>query len=433
MDLNEVFTPGTTPAYTYYPRDNIRIQQRLIDSVNTPGMMTYITGPSKSGKTALYETVFKFNRIPYVVVPGGDARTEEDFFRCVRQKLGLAAGWTESNGSSATNSVGMDVGSDVGVNPLPAFISLLAKLGLKVSRDSQTSKSKATEYVGKQGADLLLAAGAKTVVVVDDFHYIPREVQKTLAQHLKRAMQGNVKIVLVSTERRELDLVASNRDLNGRVRRIEIPQWDWPELEEIPKRGFNALGYSIDEEFLNFLKRECVYSPQLMQSLCHEACIQKGVRSTGVWRGELTFTATEQKRILENVARQCLYKEEFKNLSTVGVDLLRSPTFRLVDDSGDLTLNECLLKSIAILGELKIAIHPLFRQMGKVVMPDEFNYFDVNKEVRYALQKMHEVAHDLAPEDPCIEWNEKLGEIVINSSHFVCYLRASDCWASLSR
>ena len=57
LKAHDVFVPGAYPQYTYVPRESEGLEGTLKDSLNTPGQIISLSGPSKSGKTVLVERV----------------------------------------------------------------------------------------------------------------------------------------------------------------------------------------------------------------------------------------------------------------------------------------------------------------------------------------------------------------------------------------
>ena len=67
--------------------------------------------------------------------------------------------------------------------------------------------------------------GSSFVVFVDDFHYIPKDVQKEIGQQIKEAAEGGVRICTASAPHRSDDVVRSNTELRGRVTAIDTDYW----------------------------------------------------------------------------------------------------------------------------------------------------------------------------------------------------------------
>jgi hypothetical protein len=75
MKAKDVFTPGTLPKHTYYDRSDLHLEQNLLDAVDTPGMIAAVSGPSKSGKTVLCESVIGLGSM--LLVTGGGINSED--------------------------------------------------------------------------------------------------------------------------------------------------------------------------------------------------------------------------------------------------------------------------------------------------------------------------------------------------------------------
>ena len=103
MKATDIFTPGTLPTHTYYERPNLNLEQALLNAVDTPGMITAVSGPSKSGKTVLCESVIGLNSM--VLVTGGGVGDEETFWRRIRSKLKMPSGSSQSSGTTKSRTL----------------------------------------------------------------------------------------------------------------------------------------------------------------------------------------------------------------------------------------------------------------------------------------------------------------------------------------
>lgn len=110
------------------------------------------------------------------------------------------------------------------------------------------------------------------VLVLDDFHYAPTEVQMHIAQQLKDAMRREFKAIVVSLPHRSDDAIRKNPDLTGRLSLINIEPWSIKELKEIAVTGFAKLNIKIDDSIDENIAIESLTSPQLMQYICLSIC-----------------------------------------------------------------------------------------------------------------------------------------------------------------
>ena len=118
------------------------------------------------------------------------------------------------------------------------------------------------------------------VVFLDDFHYMPRELQVEVAKQLKAAAELGIKICTASVPHRSDDMVRANTELRGRVQSIDMEYWNLRELEQIGKSGFPWLNMHVDDGFIARLAVEACGSPQLMQTLCLQTCFRLDVVET---------------------------------------------------------------------------------------------------------------------------------------------------------
>ena len=123
-------------------------------------------------------------------------------------------------------------------------------------------------------------SGSAFVVFVDDFHYMSRELQVEVAKQLKAATELGIKICTASVPHRADDVVRANAELHGRVQAVDMEYRSLDELEQIAKQGFPWLKMNVSEAFVARLAVEACGSPQLMQTLCLQACLQLGVQQT---------------------------------------------------------------------------------------------------------------------------------------------------------
>ena len=104
MKATEVFTPGTLPKYTYYERPNRNLEEALLHAVDTPGIIASVSGPSKSGKTVLCESVIGLGSM--LLVTGGGVDSEPIFWQRIRSRLKLPAGTSTSTAAGRSHEVG---------------------------------------------------------------------------------------------------------------------------------------------------------------------------------------------------------------------------------------------------------------------------------------------------------------------------------------
>lgn len=238
--FSEVFKPGTYPEMTYVSRESkgtkYTYEERLQQSLAIDGYLTYIVGPSKIGKTVLCEKVIGVANM--VCMSGNDFSKEKDFWSGIGKKVGISMEAAVSEDSAA--------------------FSETEQKSITVTKNYFVTKDKVIDYFKKNDK----------VLVLDDFHYAPPEIQYDIACQLKEVIRMGFKAVVVSLPYRSDDAIRLNPDLTGRILVIEIEPWKTEELEEIAKKGFGKLQIQVGQSLIARMAKESIHSPQLMQSIC---------------------------------------------------------------------------------------------------------------------------------------------------------------------
>jgi hypothetical protein len=140
------------------------------------------------------------------------------------------------------------------------------------------------------------------LVFVDDFHYIPRDVQTAVAQQIKAAAGKGVRFCIASVPHRSEDVVRSNPELRGRVTPIDFKYWNRDAIAKIPEMGFRVLNARMEPDITERMCTEALGSPQLMQSLCLETCFTLGLREEAPAPRPVTLSVEEFHRVMAAVA-----------------------------------------------------------------------------------------------------------------------------------
>ena len=238
--FSEVFKPGTYPEMTYVSRESkgtkYTYEERLQQSLAIDGYLTYIVGPSKIGKTVLCEKVIGAANM--VCMSGNDFSKEKDFWSGIGKKVGISM--------------------EAAVSEESAAFSENEQKSMTVTKNYFVTKDRVIDYFKKN----------EKVLVLDDFHYAPPEIQYDIACQLKEVIRMGFKAVVVSLPYRSDDAIRLNPDLTGRILVIEIEPWKTEELEEIANKGFGKLQIQVEQHLIVRMAKESIHSPQLMQSIC---------------------------------------------------------------------------------------------------------------------------------------------------------------------
>lgn len=236
----KVFKPGTYPGLTYVTRQprtmGYTYEERLRQSLSIEGYLTYIIGPSKIGKTVLCENVIGADNM--ICMSGNDFVKERDFWSGIGKKAGISmeAEISERRGVFSENE----------------------NKATTITKNYTGNKDKILRYFKETGK----------VLVLDDFHYAPEEIQYDIACQLKEVIRLGFKAVVISLPYRSDDAIRLNPDLTGRISVIEMEPWTDKELQMIAQKGFMELGISVSSELMERMAMESIHSPQMMQAVC---------------------------------------------------------------------------------------------------------------------------------------------------------------------
>jgi hypothetical protein len=216
LRATEVFTPGAFPLHTYIERAQEGFETALSDGLGTPGQVISVSGPSKSGKTVLVEKVV--GRDLLIPVSGVSIRHPDDVWRKVLDWMDVP--------SSSTTSKTFEVSGEAEVSAKgSAGVPFVAKGEVGTRGQVGGSLGRTAEQVrDRRGLPQVVKeiANSDFVVLIDDFHYMPREVQTEVAKSLKEAVRLGVRIVSATVTHRGDDLLRANSELRGRVRAIDL-------------------------------------------------------------------------------------------------------------------------------------------------------------------------------------------------------------------
>lgn len=418
MKATDIFTPGFLPKYTYNNREKLKLEQRLQDALNTKGFICSVSGPSKSGKTVLCESVIGESKI--LLITGGGINEESIFWQKIRKKLKLPSSQSISNDTSGTLETTGKIENGFSVPFL-----LNAKVGGEGKVSRVNSSGVINEYEGPNGTELLEFIGQQGYsLVIDDFHYIDKSVQSSLAEQFKEAARLGTSIVVVSVTHRSDDAVRANPDLRGRVYSIDIPYWEKHELRFIAEKGFTLLNIKPEPTLIERFLSESVSSPQLMQAICLQFCRDIKCHDTLDQHKNVDLNQEEIGVLLRNTTSLANCKTAFDIILTGAKSRgTERKTHYLKDNGKSGDVYYIILKALAT-GEpvLTLPYAKLKERIEELVPSDPPRGVGIIQ----ALQQMHKAVSDKLGEDRVLEWDEDKEFLSIPDPYFLYYLRWAD-------
>lgn len=391
ISFTEIFTPGTLPQHTYNNRSSLDLEQNLLDSLETRGFLTSISGPSKSGKTVLCESVI--GRDNLLLITGGGINLETEFWDRLstkfNHKLTYQTARVNANGSFQPFSRPQGQYSFSGVN----------------------------------GAELLNAISTYGfTVVIDDFHYIERSIQISLSQQFKEAIREDAKIVVVSVSHRSDDAIRANPDLRGRVNSIDIPYWRPDELRYIPETGFQLLNVAFNSSTLDRIVHESLSSPQLMQALCLELCRNQNLRVFSPSLKRVNLTVAELDDVFEKTTQLANCSSAFDIVSSGPKTRGAARNQYTFSDGSTGDVYTSILKAISSCEpQLSFSYNDIKDKVENIIQGDPPRGVSLTQ----ALQQMDKIVLEKLGEDRVLEWDDEKMTLDIPDPYFLYFLRWS--------
>lgn len=307
MKTTEIFTPGRLPVHTYVGDHLEERAKELQQALDTGALVISLSGPSKCGKTVFVETNVGRDRL--VQVTGAGVNSPEKLWSRVFNLIGTPITSSSSHSKGFDGKVGGKIGGSAGV---------LVKGKGEVSAEGTwsnseiTTKSKSVDYLQLLIREL---SGTGLVVFVDDFHYIPSEIQKEISNQIKEAARQDVTFIIASVPYHSDDAVRANPDLRGRLIKLDFDYWDQDQLVKIAHTGFKLLNANLPDKYLNSLANEAAGSPQLMQTLCLNICFELDIESPFLGMAQLEINDAIFNKICERTAANSDYSSTTNKMS----------------------------------------------------------------------------------------------------------------------
>jgi hypothetical protein len=370
-----------------------------------------VTGHTKSGKTVLVRSILP--REEAIWVDGGGVGAEDDFWSTVIDQLELFQA-TETS-AERENAAELSASGKAGANFFVAKGEAQVGGAYSTARRSSIAKSRA---VSSRVTALAGLRNGQRALVIDDFHYLPRELQGDLVRALKPLIFDGLPVVIIAIPHRRYDAVKVEKEMTGRILPVCIPTWFEEELMFIPNEGFPILKGELSRDLSTRLADESIGSPHLMQEFCRAICRAHGITSSFEGRSA----------DLDGVQMEKVFKETAETIGRpIFEKLARGPRQR-----SDRIARQ--LKSGVSVDIYGLVLHALAHiRPGLVTL----EYEDLRAAIREVsaqdAPQLHEVARvlkhmsDIAATDqsstPVIDFDEEEKRLHVTDPFFAFYLR----------
>jgi len=387
IDCNKIFVPGGFPERTYYSRSELKLEEKIKRS--SMHSILVVSGHTKLGKTVLVRNLYPKNEKDTVWIDGGTISSIDDLWDKI------IVHYDEYHSEQISQHV------DAGVNAksrVPFFTG-----GGHFSEGSSHVRKR---DVGKRVKAIDIIEKNKPILIIDDFHYIKKEIQKEIIQAFKPLIFEGVRIILIVIPHKRYDSAMVEKEMTGRINIIEIPSWKKDELIEIPKMGFEIMGVEVPEKAIKTMVENSLGSPHLMQQFCYEFCMD--------------YPDSDIESVLKRIA-QNMGRPMYDKISR-GPRQRSDRKIRNLINGDETDIYGLILHALA---HIKPSLETLeYEQIRKAIREiAKPNSIPQMHEVTRVLEKMSEIASADRGSVPAIDFDKENERLHITDPFFAFFLR----------
>lgn len=170
---------------------------------------------------------------------------------------------------------------------------LSSSMGGEVSGEFGAALERYSEYVpfdlgeAQSVGELLQEMKFRKFIVLENFHYLARDVQRDLARDLKTFHEIGVRFIILGIWREANMLMIHNPDLQDRVTEIPVEPWHADDFDKVIDVGCTYLNISIGRDILARFKFEAFGNVGMLQEFLKIYCEVHGVTETQTLRLEM--------------------------------------------------------------------------------------------------------------------------------------------------
>jgi hypothetical protein len=413
MRYQDVFVPGGFPRHTYNPRLDLQLEKRLAESKENLCKLVTVTGQTKSGKTVLTRKVLPPE--DSIWIDGGTIGSEEHFWEILVERLGLFQSTEETSSGETTSTLRGSATAEANLFIAKGSGEIGAEIASARGNETAGSRALSSRVVALNGL-----RKTRTPLVVDDFHYLPPDLQATIVRALKPLVFDGLPVILIAIPHRRYDSIKVEREMTGRILPIEIPSWSDEELRFIPQTGFSLLSTHLPEPCVQRLTEESIGSPHLTQDFCRSLCRRLDLAgatapNTGNAQVEEVF-----RDVAETIGRPIFEK------------LARGPRQRTdrvqreLKDGRSVDIYELVLHGLAHLRPGLVSLE--YEDLRAAIREVSASQIPQLHEISRVLGHMASIAASDQSSTPVIDFEDKDKKLHITDPFFAFYLR----WGQLT-
>jgi energy-coupling factor transporter ATP-binding protein EcfA2 len=313
---SQVFTP-TTPARNSFVERNSKLNNHLVDALQTPGKQIVLYGHSGCGKTTLL-----LNKLSQVY-------EKKYITRCMAGmnfESILLDGFdqlSQTYNDQVSSSKGFKISPEINISYQDIKASL--KLGEYVKQKSEQQKQVLPPQLTPQRLARFFGA-SNSCWILEDFHKITGDDKIKTSQLMKVFMDmseeyPDLKIIALGAVGTARNVVTYDREMNNRVAEIFIPYMDSKEIEKIINTGEQLLNLFFSKDVKSKIVKYSCGLPSICHQLCLNICFNKRIFETP--KDKISINLEDLDESIEKFVEEKSdsFKSEFDKAIKVGKNI----------------------------------------------------------------------------------------------------------------
>ncbi|MFT8947816.1 MAG: hypothetical protein ABF876_14975 [Acetobacter aceti] len=277
VQLRDVFGVGRDVPLNYVAREEV--DNKFINNLSREKHVV-IYGSSKQGKTSLRKHCL--NEDDCIVISCLNTMSLSDLNGAILKSAGYRI---EQQSTKTVGGAWKYSAEFSGEGKLPLVASASGKAGIENERDKSNSIQTGRLELDLGDVNDVISALKEIIfkkfIVLEDFHYLSADVQKSFSFSLKAYHENSdLCFIIVGVWREQNRLIYYNGDLTNRVISIDVDNWNDEDLRKVISIGEDLLNIKIDEGTVQGIIENCDKSVSLAQESCHRICEKFGISET---------------------------------------------------------------------------------------------------------------------------------------------------------
>lgn len=275
MKIEDVFGVSGKQVASYLERENV--DSRFIDALRTDKQII-VYGASKQGKTALVKKYINYD--DNILISLSPKTELKDIYQSILRKSGVILRTSYSEGTGDKSKVSTKA-------TIKGAVAMVLKGEVNLGYDKEKSKNISEQYdeiefnlqLPDDVADLIHRVGNKKIVILENFHYLPEELQRSFAFDLRTFQDLRIRFIILGVWKEANRLAQFNGELLDRVSEIPVEPWSEDDFRLICRKGESILNITFSSVILNECIENAFSSVGVFQELLKNTCIENGINN----------------------------------------------------------------------------------------------------------------------------------------------------------